>query len=323
MKKEPVPIEPRRVSPGTRAKILAATGHVCARPGCPDKATDVDHILPLWLGGSNREKNLEGLCPAHHSAKTKAEATLRAKAKRLEKARLWSLEEDRIIRDYAQDGAEAIGTMLGRSACAVACRASRINVPLGKSDDRNSVCLPENFEKRVAMDPNSGCWLWTGTKGTNGYGVGYNVRQGRKDGERTTAHRMSYIIYNGNIPSGMMVCHRCDTPICVNPEHLFLGTAADNTRDKIAKGRANVLSGTDAPWSKLTPAQVEAILSDTRRLWVIAADYGVSISTISRVQLGQSYTRENGTRRERKPIPSRAGGWPKGRKISSRNGFTP
>lgn len=84
MKREPVPIEPRRVSAGTRAKILAATGHVCARPGCPDKATDVDHILPLWLGGSNREKNLEGLCPAHHAAKTKAEATLRAKAKRLE-----------------------------------------------------------------------------------------------------------------------------------------------------------------------------------------------------------------------------------------------
>ena len=84
MTRERIPIEPRRVSPGTRAKILAATGHVCARPGCPERATDVDHILPLWLGGSNREKNLEGLCPAHHAAKTKAEASLRAKAKRLE-----------------------------------------------------------------------------------------------------------------------------------------------------------------------------------------------------------------------------------------------
>jgi 5-methylcytosine-specific restriction protein A len=82
--RERIPIEPRRVSPGTRAKILAATGHVCARPGCPERATDVDHILPLWLGGSNKEKNLEGLCPAHHAAKTKAEASLRAKAKRRE-----------------------------------------------------------------------------------------------------------------------------------------------------------------------------------------------------------------------------------------------
>jgi 5-methylcytosine-specific restriction endonuclease McrA len=84
MTRERIPREPRRVSAGTRAKILAATGHVCARPGCPERATDVDHILPLWLGGSNREKNLEGLCPAHHSAKTKAEASLRAKAKRVE-----------------------------------------------------------------------------------------------------------------------------------------------------------------------------------------------------------------------------------------------
>jgi 5-methylcytosine-specific restriction endonuclease McrA len=84
MTRERIPIEPRRVSAGTRAKILAATDHVCARPGCPERATDVDHILPLWLGGSNREKNLEGLCPAHHAAKTKAEASLRAKAKRRE-----------------------------------------------------------------------------------------------------------------------------------------------------------------------------------------------------------------------------------------------
>jgi hypothetical protein len=84
MTRERIPIEPRRVSAGTRAKILAATGHVCARPGCPERATDVDHILPLWLGGSNREKNLEGLCPGHHATKTKAEASLRAKAKRRE-----------------------------------------------------------------------------------------------------------------------------------------------------------------------------------------------------------------------------------------------
>lgn len=84
MIREAVEIERRSVSPGTKAKILAATNHVCARPDCTERATDVDHILPLWLGGSNREKNLEGLCAGHHAAKTKAEATRRAKAKRLE-----------------------------------------------------------------------------------------------------------------------------------------------------------------------------------------------------------------------------------------------
>ena len=82
MNRPGIEIEKRNVSAGTKAKILAATNHVCARPGCEVRATDVDHILPLWLGGSNREKNLEGLCPDHHAAKTKLEASLRAKAKR-------------------------------------------------------------------------------------------------------------------------------------------------------------------------------------------------------------------------------------------------
>lgn len=84
MTRERIDIEPRKVSAGTKAKVLAATGYVCARPNCDVRATDVDHILPLWLGGSNREKNLEGLCPDHHAAKTKSEASLRAKAKRRE-----------------------------------------------------------------------------------------------------------------------------------------------------------------------------------------------------------------------------------------------
>lgn len=82
MTRPAIEIEKRNVSAGTKAKILAATDHVCARPGCTVRATDVDHILPLWLGGSNREKNLEGLCPEHHAAKTRLEASLRAKAKR-------------------------------------------------------------------------------------------------------------------------------------------------------------------------------------------------------------------------------------------------
>ena len=82
MTRAAIQIEKPNVSAGTKAKILAATDHVCARPGCTIRATDVDHILPLWLGGSNREKNLEGLCPDHHAAKTKLEASLRAKAKR-------------------------------------------------------------------------------------------------------------------------------------------------------------------------------------------------------------------------------------------------
>lgn len=97
MNREPVHIEKRSVSAGTRAKILAATGHVCARPGCLEKATAVDHILPLWIGGSNREKNLEPLCDPHHAAKTRAEAALRAKANRIEKREKGTRRERKAI----------------------------------------------------------------------------------------------------------------------------------------------------------------------------------------------------------------------------------
>lgn len=78
-----VPIEKRNVSKARREKVLAAQDHVCKRAGCEERATDVDHIIPLWMGGSNRDENLEGLCPAHHKAKTKAEASIRGKVKRI------------------------------------------------------------------------------------------------------------------------------------------------------------------------------------------------------------------------------------------------
>lgn len=80
--REPVEIERRNVSKARRQKIIAAQGGVCKRADCDAPAVEVDHIVPLWLGGSNRDENLEGLCGPCHLRKTRAEAPLRAKIMR-------------------------------------------------------------------------------------------------------------------------------------------------------------------------------------------------------------------------------------------------
>lgn len=87
------------------------------------------------------------------------------------------------------------------------------------------------IERLSIPEPNSGCWLWLGSIKANGYGnMGFN-------GSFTQAHRVSFTAYHGPIMSGNVICHRCDNPSCVNPDHLWQGTPSDNTRDSMAKGR--------------------------------------------------------------------------------------
>lgn len=81
----------------------------------------------------------------------------------------------------------------------------------------------------------SGCWLWTGSKFPNGYGC-FSDR--RFDRHRSVgAHRIAWEVWRGKIPQGLFVCHSCDIKACINPDHLFLGTASDNTQDGWRKGR--------------------------------------------------------------------------------------
>jgi hypothetical protein len=118
----------------------------------------------------------------------------------------------------------------------------------------------DRLYKMSIVDTETMCWNWIGTlKGTiplKQYGsitIGSRLNGTRK---QMSAHRFSYQVFKGEIPDDMFVCHKCDNPKCINPNHLFLGTRQDNVDDREAKGRNKIQSGENHGKSKLTEEQV-------------------------------------------------------------------
>lgn len=135
------------------------------------------------------------------------------------------------------------------------------------------------FERR-----SDGCWVWLGH--TEPFGHGIYARQ--------KTHRLAWEYANGPIPDGLCVCHRCDVPSCINPDHLFLGTRADNIADMDAKGRRITMRGEQSGSAKLTAEQVAEIRrryrAGARGIGVaLAREYGVGKSAISAIVRGKSW----------------------------------
>jgi hypothetical protein len=140
--------------------------------------------------------------------------------------------------------------------------------------------LADRFWAKVAKT--EGCWEWTGCRLPFGHGQVF-IRQGGRRGRSITmlAHRLSWELAIGPIPAGLKVLHRCDNPPCVRPDHLFLGTAADNVADCHSKGRQNhVGKPGNKNAAKLSAAQVADIraryIPRVITLKSLAAEYGVS-----------------------------------------------
>lgn len=133
------------------------------------------------------------------------------------------------------------------------------------------------------------CWPWMGCIGSCGYGqLDINFR-------RYLTHRFSYMLHNGNeeIPDGMCVCHTCDNPPCVNPDHLFLGTKKDNIHDMIVKGR-DTARHRGSGRALLTSSDVKSIKEDLSQggrgtITTLARRYEVSRGAISGIKFGKTW----------------------------------
>lgn len=139
--------------------------------------------------------------------------------------------------------------------------------------------------EKMTPVPESGCWLWLGAARPTGYGNFY------LHGKHTTAHRASYVLHGGEVTADEVVMHKCDTPECINPAHLVVGTQQDNIHDMFRKGRGrpNPSKGEGNPRAKLSEDDVRAIRASDRPTAALARELGVSYFTVWHARKGLSW----------------------------------
>jgi HNH endonuclease len=148
--------------------------------------------------------------------------------------------------------------------------------------------LRERFDSKWTPEPNSGCHLWIGCVCSCGYGV--IKGDGGRQAPTLSAHRVSWEMHFGNVPNGMCVLHECDTPACVNPDHLFLGTKQDNSDDCKRKGRTDTARGDANGNSKLKITAVLDIRSATGvPIQDLARKHNIGYSQVKRIRSGESW----------------------------------
>lgn len=157
-------------------------------------------------------------------------------------------------------------------------RGNRRDLYLGKVAAQTIARFHLKYQK------SDGCWLWTGLKERSGYGQFYLFTEYNGIKVRVYAHRIALLLKLGFLPGHLEVMHSCDNPSCVNPDHLSLGTHADNMRDSALKGRRAKVKPTIR---KIDAAGVVAIRRNDRPSHEWADYYGVCVSHINRIRRGE------------------------------------
>jgi len=148
------------------------------------------------------------------------------------------------------------------------------------NDDRRELPI-DRINRHTKVNPVTECIEWQASKFNGGYG------KIKIDGKNRYAHRVMWEIYNGPIPEGIFVCHCCDNPGCVHPNHLFLGTAQDNMDDKTRKGRG--MHGEKHTSARLTEAKVREIRASDKGHTELAGEYGITMQSIMAVRNGKTW----------------------------------
>lgn len=189
----------------------------------------------------------------------------------------------------------ALGQDEGKAAYLYPLKTASLRTPMPErqrfSTANRGLTLTERFWEKVQRGGPEECWPWVASHDGHGYG---KIGVGGRSGREIKAHRLAWILINGEIPVGLGVLHRCDNPPCCNPAHLFVGTHAENLADAHAKGRirASRALGMANGRSKLTPERVTAIkalLGSGMNLCAIARRSGVSRGCIARIKDGTTW----------------------------------
>jgi len=155
-----------------------------------------------------------------------------------------------------------------------------------RQEEEKYITIGRFYDKIIPPFNKSKCWIWREVPTSGGYGI-FSL-----NGKSIPAHRLSWILHFGEIPTGIEILHSCDTRLCVNPYHLFQGTQGDNVRDCTKKKRNGKSRGEDHPFSKLKDEQIALVVKrgqNGEKYKNIAADLGISTISVGDILRGNSW----------------------------------